>query len=210
MGKAKKFYVVWVGNEPGVYESWNDTQLQIKGYPGAKYKSFKSRAEAEAAYQEAYTDHYETGIKKDKKVPHWDESKIVKKSISVDAACSGNPGVMEYRGVDTYSKTELFRQGPFQQGTNNVGEFLALVHGLAWLQRQGDDQTTIYTDSRTALAWVRNRKVKTQLKKTAKNAILFELIERGVKWLNTHNWSNPIIKWDTEDWGEIPADFGRK
>jgi len=212
MGKAKKFYVVWIGNTPGVYENWNDCQLQIKGYPGAKYKSFKSRKDAEAAYGDSYNDHYQSnsGTSKAKSVRQWDETLIIKKSISVDAACSGNPGLMEYRGVDTYSKTELFHQGPFKQGTNNVGEFLAIVHGLAWLQKQNDNTTSIYTDSRTAMAWVRNKKVKTLLKKTATNALLFELMDRGISWLKNNTYSNPIVKWETKSWGEIPADFGRK
>ena len=210
MGKAKKFYVVWEGNNPGIYNSWTKCQLEIKGYPGAKYKSFKSLAEAESAYGENYSSHYKTGPKSAKKATSWDESVIIKSSISVDAACSGNPGLMEYRGVDTYTQIEHFKQGPFSQGTNNVGEFLAIIHGLAWLKQQGDTHTTIYTDSRTAMAWVRNKKVKTLLKKTAKNAILFDLIDRGINWLKVNTYTNPIVKWETKSWGEIPADFGRK
>lgn len=210
MGKAKKFYVVWEGNNPGIYNSWTECQLQTKGYPGAKYKSFKSLAEAESAYGDNYNDHYKKGTKASKSVISWDKSKILKDSISVDAACSGNPGIMEYRGVDTYSQIEHFRQGPFPQGTNNIGEFLAIVHGLAWLKINGYHTTTIYTDSRTAIAWVRNKKVKTVLKQTSQNAILFELIDRGIKWLKTNSWKNPIVKWETKIWGEIPADFGRK
>lgn len=210
MSKAKKFYVVWEGNNPGIYNSWTECQLQIKGFPGAKYKSFKSLVEAKNAYGDNYSEHYKTGTKSSKKVTSWDQSVIIKNSISVDAACSGNPGIMEYRGVDTYSQVEHFKQGPFPQGTNNVGEFLAIIHGLAWLKQKKDTTTTIYTDSRTAMAWVRNKKVKTMLKKTAKNDILFELIDRGIKWLKTNTYRNPIIKWETKSWGEIPADFGRK
>lgn len=210
MGKAKKYYVVWVGNNPGIYENWNDCQLQIKGYPDAKYKSFKSKAEAEAAYHDAYTDHYQKSTKANRIIKSWDESIIIKESISVDAACSGNPGLMEYRGVDTYTQTEFFRMGPFEQGTNNVGEFLAIIHGLAWLKQKEDNTTVIYTDSRTAMAWVRNKKVKTLLKKTAKNKVLFDLIDRGIKWLHNNSYQTKIIKWETKLWGEIPADFGRK
>jgi len=133
MGKSKKYYVVWEGNTPGIYDNWTECQLQIKGYPGAKYKSFKSKEEAENAYGDNYQEHYKSGNKEAKKAVAWDESVIIKNSISVDAACSGNPGLMEYRGVDTYTQVEHFRQGPFAHGTNNVGEFLAIIHGLAWL-----------------------------------------------------------------------------
>ena len=118
--------------------------------------------------------------------------------------------VMEYRGVDVMTGAELFRQGPFQDATNNIGEFLALVHALAFFHNTQNDHTAIYSDSRTALAWVRDRKCKSKLERTTNNERVFELIGRAERWLATHSWTNRIIKWDTEEWGEIPADFGRK
>ena len=135
---------------------------------------------------------------------------LPKLSISVDAACSGNPGTMEYQGVDTLTKRRIFHQGPFKDGTNNIGEFLALVHGLGYLKKHGHDTVPIFTDSVTAMAWVRNKKAKTTLERTPNNAILFELVARAEQWLKTNTYNNPIIKWDTEKLGEIPADFGRK
>ncbi|MEC7262355.1 MAG: RNase H family protein, partial [Bacteroidota bacterium] len=130
-------------------------------------------------------------------------------SIAVDAASSGNPGKMEYRGVDTKSKKVLFHQGPFEQGTSNVGEFLALVHGLAFLKQKNSDRI-LYSDSRIAMGWVRKGKCGTKLEKTPKNAKLFELIERAEDWLKKNRYTTPIVKWETKAWGEIPADFGRK
>ncbi len=209
MAKKNKYYVVWAGNTPGIYESWTECQLQIKGFPNAKYKAFKTLAEAEAAYGGTYVDYFE---KKGKKTPATLSPEAMKEivwdSISVDAACSGNPGVMEYQGVDTKNKAQIFYQ-KFELGTNNIGEFLALVHALAMFKNAGKD-TPIYTDSRTAMAWVRNRKVKTQLKRTAKTAKLYELIARAETWLQNNTYKNKILKWNTEEWGEIPADFGRK
>jgi ribonuclease HI len=210
MAKKKKYYVVWDGVNPGVYHSWTECQMQIKGYPNAKYKSYASLDEA----NDAYAAGYEQPVSKSRKTKSENNNivdlPIEKNSISVDAACSGNPGMMEYRGVFTTDKTEIFRQGPFIDGTNNIGEFLALVHALAFLHKKGKGNTTIYTDSRTAMAWVRNKKVKTTLKKNARNKVLFELIERAEKWIKSHTYKNPILKWPTEKWGEIPADFGRK
>ncbi|NNF33413.1 MAG: ribonuclease H [Saprospiraceae bacterium] len=210
--KKKKYYVVWDGNEPGIYETWGETQLQIKGYPNAKYKSFKTLEEAEAAYHGNYEDNISRGNKK-KSITTMDHAfnpDIIKDSISVDAACSGNPGKMEYQGVMTISGQQLFHVGPLEGGTNNIGEFLALVHAMAALERKSDDKTVIYTDSRTAMAWIRNKKVKTTLKRTRYNHKVFELIERAIKWLEKHKHRNPIVKWKTSEWGEIPADFGRK
>ncbi|HZH70035.1 MAG TPA: RNase H family protein, partial [Flavobacteriaceae bacterium] len=127
----------------------------------------------------------------------------------VDAASSGNPGIMEYRGVDTQTGQELFHQGPFEQGTNNVGEFLALVHGLAYLKKINSDRL-IYSDSRIAMGWVKAKTCRTKLKQTYKNRKIFELIIRAEHWLKSNTYTTKIVKWETKAWGEIPADFGRK
>lgn len=206
MAKGNKYYVVWVGNKPGIYDNWQDCQKQIKGFPQAKYKSFKSLSEAKAAFTEGYQAVKSPRLIQTPK----DTGSIEWKSIAVDAACSGNPGIMEYRGVDTKSGREIFHQGPFADGTNNIGEFLALVHALAYLKKKGLGKYPIYTDSRTALSWLKNKKIKTTLKRTSKNAVLFELMDRALLWLDKNKYENPIIKWETERWGEIPADFGRK
>ncbi|MEL6986284.1 MAG: ribonuclease H family protein [Bacteroidota bacterium] len=211
MALKTKYYVVWIGHNPGIYNSWADCQMQIKNYPGAKYKSFKTKKEAEEAYGSNFHDHYKAkGEEKGKKDLAQFQDEIVLDSIAVDAACSGNPGVMEYRGVITETGEELFRVGPFDQGTNNVGEFLALVHGLAYLNKIGDESKIIYSDSRIAIGWVLKKHCNTKLKRTSKNVKLFQLIERGQQWLKSNKYSNPIYKWETKIWGEIPADFGRK
>ena len=207
MAKSKKYYTVWAGHMPGVYDSWDECQRQIKNFQGAKYKSFKTLEEAEDALLESYEDHVSRGGKK--KSINSDHKDIIKNSVSVDAACSGNPGIMEYRGVHTDTKAEIFYQGPFKDGTNNIGEFLALVHALA-LFKKTNNNTVIYSDSRTAMAWVRNKKVKTTLQQNARNAVLFDLMDRAIDWLKNNSYSNQILKWDTKNWGEIPADFGRK
>lgn len=211
MAKSKKYYVVWNGHQPGVYDSWAVCQQQIKNYPSAKYKSFASKQAAEEAFLGNYNEYIGHNAKSSQSVKSVDRSNfpIVWESLSVDAACSGNPGIMEYRGVDTKTGIEIFRQGPFKSGTNNIGEFLALVHGLAHLKRSGSN-LPIYTDSRTAMAWVRKKHPNTKLKKNSQNAVLFDLMSRAVAWLKSNTYSNEIIKWNTEEWGEIPADFGRK
>ena len=130
-------------------------------------------------------------------------------SIAVDAAVSGNPGKMEYRGVDTKTKKELFKQGPFEEGTNNIGEFLAIVHGLAFL-KQNNNNRIIYTDSKTAMSWVKKKSCNTKLERNNKNETLFDLVKRAEQWLKTNTYNTIIVKWETKAWGEIPADFGRK
>ena len=204
----KKYYVVWEGKQTGIFKTWNECQKHIKGVAGAKYKSYTNLAEAEKAFAGRYYDAIEK--KADNKPRNLEEfgTAIDDNSITVDAACSGNPGLMEYRGVETFSGIELFRQGPYKHGTNNIGEFLALVHALALFQNKQD--VIIYSDSRTAMAWVRNRKTKTTLKKTKETALIHEMIDRAENWLQNNSYANPIKKWNTKVWGEIPADFGRK
>lgn len=128
---------------------------------------------------------------------------------AVDAACSGNPGPMEYRGIDLATGAEIFHFGPIH-GTNNVGEFLAIVHALALLWKQGDTQKTIYSDSYNAILWVKKKQCKTKLKRTPQTEQLYQIISRAELWLKTHAYRNPVVKWETAEWGEIPADFGRK
>lgn len=205
----KKYYVVWQGHTPGIYDNWTDCQLQVKGFPGARYQSFKSRAEAEAALSAGpAASSGEKKTPKKNRLSDLSQANIEWKSISVDAACSGNPGPMEYQGVDTATGTQIFHQ-QFPIGTNNIGEFLALVHALALLKNQDSDQP-IYTDSKIAMGWVRRKTCRSKLKRSPKTARLFELVDRAEKWLHENTFSTRILKWDTEAWGEIPADFGRK
>jgi len=211
MAKKAKFYVIWKGKHPGIFESWADCKAQIEGFKGAEYKSFSTFAEAKKAYNGNYSDYKGTTKGKSELSPQ-ELLKIGEpnyNSIAVDAASSGNPGKMEYRGVDTKTKKVLFHQGPFEQGTSNVGEFLALVHGLAFLKNKKSDRI-LYSDSRIAIGWVRKGKCGTKLDKTPKNAKLFELIERAEDWLKKNRYTTPVVKWETKAWGEIPADFGRK
>ena len=207
----QKFYVVWEGVTPGIYSSWTDCQLQIKGYEGAKYKSFDSREEAERALASspyAYIGKNATNKKENKPTLHTLPAAVIENSLAVDAACSGNPGPMEYRGVHVASQQEIFHFGPMK-GTNNIGEFLALVHGLALLKQKGFDMP-VYSDSVNAISWVKQKRCKTKLPRTAETEQLFLLIERAEKWLKENTDSTPILKWETKEWGEIPADFGRK
>jgi len=211
MAKKGKFYVVWKGKRPGVYTSWDDCKAAITGYKGAEYKSFPNFDLA----KKAYNSNYEAYKGKKSNAPGLSQEQLLKigqpnyHSISVDAASSGNPGIMEYQGVDTKSGKKLFKQGPYAIGTNNIGEFLAIVHGLAFLKQHKSDRI-IYTDSRTAMSWVRKKKCNTKLVEDQKSQTLFELIRRAENWLKTNNVNTPIVKWETKAWGEIPADFGRK
>jgi len=210
MGK-KKYYVVWVGRETGVFDNWDACRKAVHGFEAARYKSFESLEQANKALTENPFRH----IGKNIHPPPPDPGKLkaaglpIENSISVDAACNMTSGQMEYQGVYTATKQVLFKQGPFPKASNNIGEFLALVHALAWCKKK-KLELPVYSDSKTAIAWVRNKHAKTKVEQNTQNEVLFDLIDRAEKWLKENSWSNKILKWETEVWGEIPADFGRK
>ena len=205
----RKFYVVWKGRKAGIFDSWDECSAQVTGYPDAEYKAFPSREAAEEAFRGRYEEY------KGKHVSSLSQERLIEigpptlLSYSVDAACSGNPGILEYRCVDNQTRREVFRQGPFENGTNNIGEFLAIVYALALFKKKGIG-LPIYSDSIDGIRWVKDKKCKTRLVRDARNSTLFDLIERAETGLRNNDYTNDILKWETEAWGEIPADFGRK
>jgi ribonuclease HI len=203
----KKFYVVWKGRKIGVFDSWAACEAQVKGFAQAEYKAFETRKEAEAAFAARYQDY------KGKAGSHgrWKHAvvKPILPSVCVDAACNGSPGLLEYRGVDTKTGKQIFHAGPFKKGTNNVGEFLAIVHALTCLVKHNLPMP-VYSDSNNAISWVKAGSCQTKLKHDHTNAALFVLIASAENWLADNSPDNEILKWDTDAWGEIPADFGRK
>jgi ribonuclease HI len=204
----QKYYVVWKGRKTGIFTSWAECEKQVKGFVSAEYKAFGSLKEAETAFQ----SKYEAYKGKSSSLGQWKESEMppILPSICVDAACSGSPGKMEYRGIFLDSGKEFFHVGPFPDGTNNVGEFLAIVHALTWLLKH-DKEMPVYSDSENAIAWVFTGECRTQLKHTPRNAPIFVLIRSAENWLAENELrDNAVLKWNTNLWGENPADFGRK
>ena len=199
----KKHYVVWVGNQPGIYNSWAECAEQVNGFPDAKYKAFEREDHAREAFAQGWEQHIGTTSRFT--LP----PEVIADSISVDAACDGSPGNLEYRGVNTKTGKELFHVGPLKNGTNNLGEFLAIVHALALLQKENDPRP-IYSDSRTAMGWVKQKTVRSKLPRNESTEQVWGLAERALAWLQNNSYPNQILDWDTRKWGEIRADFGRK
>lgn len=201
-----KFYVVWIGREQGIFDSWEECKKQIDGFAGAKYKGFTTYEQALLALQSypSNTNIVNPIIEKiQNNFPH--------NSIAVDAAVNMKNGIMEYRGIHLSSMQIIFHVGPLDYGlkSNNIAEFLAIVHGLQWLW-QYDINAPVYSDSFTAITWVKNQKINSKVLEKNPVPQIKERIEKALKWLKEHPKHAEVIKWNTQEWGEIPADFNRK
>ncbi len=227
MAKKQKYYVVWQGKKPGIYTDWDECKEQVVGVQGAQYKSFDALDEAEAAIKLPYGSVVGTRAARPRAdvpsafpgvlivdengmtaIKPGTENPPVLDALAVDAACSGNPGVMEYQGIYIPTRTCIFHYRA-EKGTNNIGEFLAIVHGLSYLKKHRLNQI-IYSDSANAISWVRQKMCKSKLVNDASTAELWDYIHRAEAWLHNNSYTTEIRKWDTDHWGEIPADFGRK
>ncbi|MDE6396823.1 MAG: ribonuclease H family protein, partial [Muribaculaceae bacterium] len=194
----KKYYVVWEGRAPGIYDSWEECQDQINGYAGAKFKSFGDLETATEAFRgdpKEYTAIFKALANRRPAIINYEAFPEIRlDAIAVDAACSRNPGPVEYRGVAVGTGSEIFKVGPLEDGTNNIGEYLAIIHAAAMLAKNGDSTTPIYSDSRTALSWIKNRRSKTTITPTERNSRLLEILRRADIWIATHNIPNPLLK----------------
>jgi ribonuclease HI len=203
MAKTKT-YVVWRGRKPGVYPSWAECAAQVNGFPGAKFKAFETEKEAREAFRQGWENYI--GVKPSSlSLP----PEVIADSLSVDAACDGSPGNLEYRGVYTQTAEEVFHVGPLPNGTNNLGEFLAIVHALMLLQKQGRS-SPVYSDSRIARNWVEAKQVRSKLPRNEQTAQVWLRADQALRWLETNSYPNQILEWKTNAWGENRADFGRK
>lgn len=212
--KKLKYYVIWDGDNSAIYTNWDEAQKQLKGLSKDQLKTFGSKVLAERALLEGPEGYKGVDFRKTKDLSKEEIDRIgkpIELSLSVDAACNEMTGIMEYQGVWVFDReTPLFKMGPFRGGTNNIGEFLALVHALALFEKNADlkfRKMPIYSDSKIAMGWVKSGKCRTKSKPSSE---VQNLIIRAEKWLANHKITNPILKWETKVWGEIPADFGRK
>jgi ribonuclease HI len=211
MGKDKrkktKYYVVFAGRERGVFSSWAECETSVRGHPAARFKSYGTRVEAQAAFRAGSSEaHVERRKTEDAQV--W-RTAIVMPCLAVDAACTSPAGgVVEYRGVVLPDGSVAFAAGPFENGSNNVGEFLAIVTGLSWLAERSLTWP-LYSDSAVAIGWVvTHGKCNTTLDV---GPLLKAQVMWAETWLRKHRGQKgDVRKWETGTWGEIPADYGRK
>lgn len=208
--KKQKYYTVWIGRRPGVYTTWDECKQQIHQFDGAVYKGFYSLNEAQDAFLSSSEKFIGKGenetlpLNLSKTSNHPQES-----SVCVDGAWNTKTNAMEYQGVMFPSRQRIFHAGPFATGTNNIAEFLAIVHALTYC-KDHPEISIIYSDSHTAITWIKNKRAKTKIANTSLNSSIISVIQRAESWLLNNSYETKIHKWETREWGENPADFGRK
>ena len=202
-------YVVFVGRKVGIYDSWEECRQQTSGYSGASFKGYIGITAAKTAFREFNKTIPSSKPSELRKVVSFTNQEIDYDTISVDGACAGNPGLGEYQCVHTQTGEQIFIESGFEDTTNNIMEFLALVQAIKYVTKNGID-TKIYSDSITAMVWVRNKKANSNLRPTKQNFDSKKMMDKAEKWLKENTYTVEILKWHTKQWGEIPADFGRK
>ncbi len=203
MASSRRYYVVWRGRRPGVYDSWEACAEQVQGYPNALYRAYPSRALAEKAFRMGPEAAW---------LPTWAlaEPGPERPSLAVDASASRPRGPVAYRGVllQPRGKVQPVFEGRLGEATVPLGEFLALVRALQWLDAH-EQRMPVYTDSTTALGWFhRGGPSPTALERTPEDAR--RSLEEALRWLQQHPGPWDVRLWETAAWGENPADFGRK
>lgn len=124
--------------------------------------------------------------------------------IAVDAAHSVKNKKTEFRGVDLKTGKVLFYKDLGNQ-TINIGEFLAIVEAVKYIIDHDFQPKVIFSDSTTAISWFKNKR--TASGKRNPRLMKAEIYLRAIAY-----WVDEIevIKWDSQKFGEIPADFGNK
>ncbi len=208
----QKYYAVWAWRQTGIFWTWEECKKSVEWYVWALYKSFSSHEECKVALRRPSAEYIGTTAKPG--APTESEKQKygtpIMESISVDGAWNTISGWCEYQWVMTNdTETKILNGWPYADGTNNIVEFLGIVHALRYC-KENELTLPIYTDSQTAISWVKAKNARTKQPRNAKNFELFRLLDQAVLWLKQNDYKNPILKWETKIWGEIPADFGRK
>lgn len=141
-----------------------------------------------------------------------------KLGIVVDGSTRGNPGPSEYRAIDLQTGEILFHK-KIGIATNNITEFIALGHALLYCLDK-KIKTTIYSDSQTALSWLKKGDINSNLSNNERTKVAIDFLNRIILKLSNIDIKFDgldlicgdivITKWYTSEYGEIPADFGNK
>lgn len=126
--------------------------------------------------------------------------------LVVDGSFLWGKKKLQYQVVDIETSELIYTSPVYIGGSSNVAEYLAIIHGLAYADKNGL-KCDIYSDSYIAMGWVRKRMCRTREEMSEE---LKKVVDRSTLWLNLNLLSNKVLIWQSHLWGENPADFGRK
>lgn len=192
----KKYYVVWRGRETGIFTSWDACLRSVNDFQGALFRGYSTWEEA----HDAHLNGYWREVAKNKAVTPTTE--VIRHSFATDAVHNAD-GTFSYFITDIEQSRTIYRSPSFHDSNLNVCRFLAIVHALAILTKTSDTRP-VYSPSATAISWVSRRECRTSLCRTLGNTVTFDLIIRAGRFLADNLMSNPILRWESESWGEVP------
>lgn len=232
MAEKKKFYAIAVGVKPGIYTSWPTAHAQVKGFPGAKYKGFLTRHEAEHWLDNPV--HAPTASKakaagKNSVAPADTSPRPGEVSIYTDGGARFNPGPGGYGVVQIYNGETRELSGGYQHTTNNRMELMGCIVALRNLEHR-DKPVTIYSDSQYVVngitkGWAKNWRKRGWVKSDKQPAInpdlwaeLLDLVE-GLniifRWVKGHaghpqneRCDEMAVAWSGKS--DLPVDEGYK
>ena len=149
----KKYYVVFIGRKPGIYNEWfgaNGAEIQINGFSGARYQGFATLSDAKQAFNQfRKTNH----VQRQKKTSPITERQIqepvpgrTKITMYTDGGCIYNPGPGGYGVVLIKGKQKKEYSGSYRLTTNNRMELMACIIGLKKIKTASS--VVLYSDSK--------------------------------------------------------------
>lgn len=181
----KKFYAVASGRQCGIFTDWSITEKQVKGFGGAKFKSFSSRADAEKWLDDPVYQKKPSSFDKktQKKVyPQAESTDIV---IYTDGSSLNNPGPGGYGVVILEAGREKELSGGYRLTTNNRMEMMAAIVALRRLET-GTKPIKLYSDSSYLVnginkGWVKKWQLNGWKKSDGKDVLNIDLWQELIK-----------------------------
>jgi len=200
---AKKYYAIAVGRKPGIYGDWPTAQAQVQGYPGAKFKGFATRAEAQGWLDHPPATTPGAGKRRSSTAaPAKGDTSPQEGEVTIytDGGARYNPGPGGYGVVQIYQGDRQELSGGYRLTTNNRMELMGCIVALRELQPR-DTAVTLYSDSSYVVngiskGWAKNWRKNGWIKSDKQPAInpdlwaeLLDLVEGldiTFKWVKGH------------------------
>ena len=155
----KKIYAVRKGKTTGIFYSWDECSASVNGYPGAEYKSFTTKEEANSYLGNSFAVQIEEEKKDQKNTAlHGTESTL---TAYVDGSFDPSIGKYAFGCILLTPDGEIIResgngQDPESLAIRNVaGEMLGAMYAVQWAINHGYPSLTIYYDYEGIAKWAK-------------------------------------------------------